>query len=97
MIWKQLDRGVANYEWLARFPTGRVKYLNCFTSDHQTILLSLDGNGEHKNGVGNPFALRQCGFKILDVENLLLELGIVLLMVLLCSQLLQNCRVAKND
>lgn len=48
MIWEQWDREVANYERLARFPTGRVKHLNCFTSDHRPILLSLDGNGEHK-------------------------------------------------
>ena len=33
MIWEHLDRGVANYEWLAKFPTGRVKHLNCFTLD----------------------------------------------------------------
>ena len=31
-IWERLDRGVANYEWLTRFPTGRVRHLNCFTS-----------------------------------------------------------------
>ncbi|KAK9988680.1 hypothetical protein SO802_028919 [Lithocarpus litseifolius] len=48
MIWERLDGGVANYEWLDKFPTGRVKHLNCFTSDHQPILLSLDANGEHQ-------------------------------------------------
>ena len=32
-IWERLDRGVANYEWSTRFPTGRMKHLNCFTSD----------------------------------------------------------------
>ena len=46
MIWKRLDRGATNYEWLSRFPTGRVTHLNCFTSNHRQILLSLDGNGE---------------------------------------------------
>lgn len=46
LIWERLDRSVANYEWLAKFPTGRVKHLNCFTSDHRLILLSLDDNGE---------------------------------------------------
>ena len=34
LIWERLDRGVANYEWLARFPTRRIKHLNCFTSYH---------------------------------------------------------------
>ena len=55
------------------------------------------GIGSIKNGVGNPFALRQCGLQILDVEKLLLELGIVLLMVHLYSQLLQNWKDAKNN
>ena len=46
--------------------------------------------GSVKNDVGNPFALKQCGSQILDIEKLLLELGIILLIVHLCSQLLQN-------
>ncbi|KAK7851875.1 hypothetical protein CFP56_040776 [Quercus suber] len=58
IIWERLDRRVANYEWLARFPTGRVKHLNCFTLDHRPILLSLDANREHQKWRRNPFALR---------------------------------------
>ena len=54
-IWERLDRGVANYEWLTRFPTGRVKHLNCFTSDHRPILLSLDGNTEFQKWRRKPF------------------------------------------
>ena len=46
MIWERLDRDVANYEWLTKFPTGRVGHLNCFTSDHRPILLSLDAGEE---------------------------------------------------
>lgn len=49
MIWERLDKGVANYEWLSKFPAGRVRHLNRFTSDHRPILLSLDVGGErHK-------------------------------------------------
>ncbi|XP_065631679.1 uncharacterized protein LOC136068452 [Quercus suber] len=55
LIWERLDRGVANYEWLARFPTGRIKHLNCFTSDHRPILLSLEAGGEHKKWNRKPF------------------------------------------
>ena len=32
-VWERLDRGVANYEWLYRYPTGRVQHLLCFTSN----------------------------------------------------------------
>ena len=46
LIWERLDRRVANYEWLARFPIGRVWHLSCFTSDHKPILLTLDAEGE---------------------------------------------------
>ena len=55
LIWERLDRGVANYEWLAKFPTSRIKHLNCFTSDHRPILLSLDENGEHQRWRQKPF------------------------------------------
>ena len=48
LIWERLDRGVANYEWLARFPVGRIRHLNSFTSNHPPILLSLNHNGEHQ-------------------------------------------------
>ena len=55
MIWERLDRGVANYEWLAKFPTGRVKHLNCFTLDHRPILLALNVDGEHQKWRQKPF------------------------------------------
>ena len=54
-IWERLDRGIANYEWLTRFPTGRVKHLNCFTSDHWPLLLSLDGHRECRKWRRKPF------------------------------------------
>ena len=46
LIWERLDRGVANFEWLAQFPIGRVRHLSCFTSNHKLILLTLDAKGE---------------------------------------------------
>ena len=46
---------MANYEWLARFPTGRIKHLHCFTFDHRPILLSLDSNGENQRWKTKPF------------------------------------------
>ena len=55
LIWERLDSGVANYEWLARFPTDKVKHLNCFTSYHQPILLSLAANGEQQRWRRKPF------------------------------------------
>ena len=54
-IGERLDRGVANYEWLTRFPIGRIKHLHCFTSDHRPLLLSLDGHGEYQKWHRKPF------------------------------------------
>lgn len=48
LIWERLDQDLANYDWLARYPTGRIKHLSCFTSDHRPILLSLDTDGERQ-------------------------------------------------
>ena len=55
LIWERLDRGVANYEWLEKFPTGRMRRIHCFTSDHRPILLALDPNGEHQRWRWKPF------------------------------------------
>ena len=54
-IWERLDRGVANYDWLARYPTGRVTHLHCYSSDHRPILLALDPNGESQKWKQKPF------------------------------------------
>ena len=46
---------MANYEWLSRFPSGRVRHLNYFTSDHCPIILALDVNGENQRWRMKPF------------------------------------------
>ena len=54
-IWERLDRGVANYDWLARYSTGRVTHLHCYSSDHRPILLALDPNEESQKWKRKPF------------------------------------------
>ena len=34
MIWGRLDRGVANYDWMSKFPATIVRHLYCYSSDH---------------------------------------------------------------
>lgn len=48
LVWERLDREVANYEWLNRFPMDKVQHLLCFTSNHRPLLLALDPNGESR-------------------------------------------------
>ncbi|KAK7860842.1 hypothetical protein CFP56_029281, partial [Quercus suber] len=55
LVWERFDRGVANYEWLNRFPTGRVHHLHYFTSDHRPLLLALNLNGESHKWRRKPF------------------------------------------
>ena len=55
LVWEKLDRGVANYEWLNRFPTGRVRHLHYFTSDHRPLLLAPDQNRESHKWKRKPF------------------------------------------
>lgn len=55
LIWKRLDRGVTNYDWLLRYPTARIRHLHCFTSDHRPILLALYSNGESQRWRRKPF------------------------------------------
>ena len=55
MVGERLDRSVINYEWLAKFSTGQVHYLNSFTSDHCPILVSLVSKGERQRWRKKPF------------------------------------------
>ncbi|KAK7824472.1 hypothetical protein CFP56_034315 [Quercus suber] len=55
LVWERLDRGVANYDWLNQFLAGRVKHFQCFTSDHRSILLALNPNGESHKWNRKPF------------------------------------------
>ena len=58
LVWERLDRGVANYKWLDRFPMGRVEHLHCFTSDYRPLLLNLDPNGESQRWKRKPFRFK---------------------------------------
>ena len=42
-MWERLDRGLANYEWLARFARARVHHLHSDSSDHRPILIIPTG------------------------------------------------------
>ena len=55
LIWERLDRGVANYDWVSRFPAARIQHFHCYTLDHRPILLSLNGNGEKQRWRRKPF------------------------------------------
>ena len=46
---------MVNYNWLSRFPTGRVRHLHYYTLNHRPILLSLDSNGENQRWKMKPF------------------------------------------
>jgi len=59
VIWERLDRGVANYDWMAKFPTTIVRHLNCVASDHRPILLLLDLNDEMARWKRKPFCFKE--------------------------------------
>ena len=66
-----MDKGVANYEWLTRFPTGRVRHLNCFTSDHRPILLYLDDNCEQQKWHRKPFQFESMWISDLECKEVI--------------------------
>ena len=39
LVWERLNRGLANYEWFARFSGERVHHLHSDSSDHRPILI----------------------------------------------------------
>ncbi|XP_050242446.1 uncharacterized protein LOC126691441 [Quercus robur] len=68
VIWERLDRGVANYDWMARFPAATIRHLHCVASDYRPILLVFNLNGEATRWKRKPFrfeemwlAEKECG------------------------------------
>lgn len=73
LIWQRLDCGVAKYEWLTKFPTGRVRHLKYFTSSHLPILLSLDVNGEHQKWRRKPFRFEAMRVTNFGCRNIIIK------------------------
>jgi len=46
LIWERIDRGVANYDWLSKFPAATIRHLHCYSSDHRPINLTFNPNNE---------------------------------------------------
>ena len=59
LIWERLDRGVANYDWLAKFPAASVRHLHYFSSDHRPIKLVFDPNSESQRWFRRPFHVKE--------------------------------------
>ena len=72
-IWERLDRGVANYDWMSKFPAATVRHLHCYSFDHRPICLLLNPNNEAQRWNKKPFrfeemwlADRGCGETVLQ-------------------------------
>lgn len=59
VIWECLDRGVANYDWMAKFPTATIRHLHCISSDHRPLLLLLNPSGELARWKRKPFCYEE--------------------------------------
>lgn len=59
VIWERLDRGVANYDWMAKFPTATIRHLHCISSDHRPLLLLLNPSGELARWKRKPFCYEE--------------------------------------
>ena len=59
LIWERLDRGVANYDWIAKFPTALVRHLHCFSLDHRPIKLVFDPNSMSQRWFQRPFHFKE--------------------------------------
>ena len=59
VVWERLDKGVANYDWMAKFPAATVRYLHYIAFDHRPILLFFDPNGESIRWKRKPFRFKE--------------------------------------
>lgn len=59
VIWERLDRGVANYDWVSKFPAATVRHLHCYSSDHHPISLVFNPNNESQRWFQKPFRFEE--------------------------------------
>lgn len=59
VIWEGLDRGVAKYDWMAKFPATTVRHLFCISSYQRPLLLLLVPNGELDRWKRKPFRFEE--------------------------------------
>ncbi|XP_075665331.1 uncharacterized protein LOC142634992 [Castanea sativa] len=59
LIWERLDKGVANYDWLSKFPAATVHHLHCYSSDHHPISLTFNPNNEAQRWSRRPFRFEE--------------------------------------
>lgn len=59
VVWERLDRGVASYDWMAKFLAATIRHLHCVASNHRPILLLLDLNGESTRWKHKPFRFEE--------------------------------------
>ena len=59
LVWERLDSGVANYDWLSKFPAATVRHLHCYSSDHRPISISLNPNNEAQRWSRRPFRFEE--------------------------------------
>ncbi|KAK7847632.1 hypothetical protein CFP56_006389 [Quercus suber] len=52
-------RGVANYDWLVKFPAAQVRHFHCFSSDHRPIKVVFDPNSESRRWFRKPFRFEE--------------------------------------
>ncbi|KAK7837048.1 putative ribonuclease h protein [Quercus suber] len=56
---KGRDRGVANYDWVSKFPAATVRHLHCHSSDHRPISLVFNPNNESQRWFRKPFCFEE--------------------------------------
>ena len=59
LIWERLDRGVANYDWVSKFPAATIRHLHCHTFDHHPISLIFNPNNESQRWYRRPFRFEE--------------------------------------
>ena len=59
LVWEHLDKGVANYDWLSKFPAATVRHLHYYSSDHRPISISLNPNNEAQRWSRRPFRFEE--------------------------------------
>ena len=59
LIWECLDRGVTNYNWLAKFSTTIIRHLHCYSSNHRPISLTFNPNNETQHWSRHSFRFEE--------------------------------------
>ena len=76
LVWVRLDRAMATFDWILKFPSIHLHHLQGLSSDHKPLWLASNDVNIGFTDPKNLFSLKPCGSKMIVVRRCFTRPGI---------------------